>query len=134
MTRSPTLILRAFVTFLLLDLGFRVLGFERVLQLVLGRRVKLARQLPDEGLRLARRTFRAVQNATALYYRGREDCLPKALTTFYLLRRQAIPAQLCFAVKKFPFTAHAWVETYGEPLDDEPSRLGRYTVIHRVAS
>jgi Transglutaminase-like superfamily len=67
------------------------------------------------------------------YYRRQKDCLPKALTTFHLLRRQGIPADLCFGVKKFPFSAHTWVEAFGESLDDDPLRLQHYTVIHRVA-
>jgi hypothetical protein len=67
------------------------------------------------------------------YYRRRKDCLPKALTTFYLLRRQGIPAEICFGVRKFPFAAHTWVEALGEHLDDDPSRLRHFTVIHRAA-
>jgi len=115
-----------------LDVGFRVLGFDRVFRFLLRRRARPDVLPQPEGTRRARLTFRAVQNATMLYYRGRDDCLPKALTTFYLLRRQGIPVEICFAVKKFPFAAHSWVEAYGEPLDDTPSRLRQYTVIHRV--
>lgn len=128
------LTLRALVAFLALDLGFRLLGFGRVYRYVLGRRPRPARWPPAEGGRRARGTFRAVQNATALYYRSREDCLPKALATFHLLRRQGIPAELCFAVTKFPFSGHAWVESYGEILDDDPERPSLYTAIHRVPS
>jgi len=131
--RSCMLIPRALVTFVVLDVGFRCWGFDRVLQLILRRRGGSAGWLPDEGLQRAQHTFRAVQTATMLYYRRREDCLPKALTTFHLLRRQGIPAELCFAVKKFPFAAHSWVEAYCQPLDDTPARLRAYTVIHRVA-
>jgi len=131
--RPCMLVPRALVTFVFLDAGFRCWGFDRVLQLVLRRRAGSSGWLPDEGLQRAQRTFRAVQTATMLYYRRREDCLPKALTTFHLLRRQGIPAELCFAVKKFPFAAHSWVEAYRQPLDDAPARLRAYTVIHRVA-
>ncbi len=131
--RRHTLILRALLTFVVLDLAFHILGFDRLLELILRRRARASLRLAEAGRQEAQNTFAAVQDATMLYYRRREDCLPKALTTFHLLRRQGIPAELCFAVKKYPFTAHAWVEAYGEPLDDEPSRLKRYTVIHRVA-
>lgn len=131
--RRQLLILRALLTFVVLDLAFHVLGFDRLLRLILWRRSRTGSWLVADSRQEAQSTFAAVQDATMLYYRRREDCLPKALTTFHLLRRQGIPAELCFAVKKYPFTAHAWVEAYGEPLDDEPSRLKRYTVIHRVA-
>jgi hypothetical protein len=116
-----------------LAVGFRYWGFDRVLQFILRRRAGAARWLPAEAFQRAQLTFRAVQNATMLFYRRTEDCLPKALTTFHLLRRQGIPAELCFAVKKFPFTAHSWVEVQRQPLDDAPARLLAYTVIHRVA-
>ncbi len=131
--RRHTLILKALLTFVILDLAFHILGLDRLLRFILWLRAGTHPQLGGDGRQEAQRTFAAVQDATMLYYRRREDCLPKALTTFHLLRRQGIPAELCFAVKKYPFTAHAWVETYGEPLDDEPSRLRRYIVIHRVA-
>jgi len=126
------LTLRALAAFLALDTGFRLLGFGRVFQYVLRRQPRLARWPPAEGRRQAHGTFRAVQNATALYYRRRRDCLPKALATFHLLRRQGIPAELCFGVTKLPFGGHAWVEAYGEILDDDPERPSQYTVIHRV--
>lgn len=132
--KAYALTLRALFAFVLLDVGFRLLGFDRVLKLILRRRTNPAGWLPAEGKRQAENTFRAVQNATMFYYRRREDCLPKALTTFHLLRRQGIPAELCFGVRKFSFGAHSWVEAYGEPLDDDPTRLTTYTVIYRVGT
>ena len=53
---------------------------------------------------------------------------------FHLLRRQRVPAQLCFGVKKFPFAAHSWVEAYDEVLDDDPQSVRHYTVIERIDS
>ena len=129
----PGLTVAALATFVLLDLGFRWLGFDRVLQLVLRRRRPAAAWPVAEGRAQVRRTFEAVQRATMLYYRRRRDCLPTALATFTLLRRQGIPAELCFGVKKFPFAAHTWVEAWGEWLDDDPGRLRHYVVIHRIA-
>jgi hypothetical protein len=131
--RTHILALRAFSTFLALDLGFRLLGFERVYRFVARRTRKPSGWAVAEGKQQAQRTFRAVQSATMFYYRRRKDCLPKALTTFYLLHKQGIPAEICFGVRKFPFAAHTWVEALGEHLDDDPSRLQHFTVIHRAA-
>jgi hypothetical protein len=132
-SRTRSLALRAFSTFLALDLGFRLWGFERVYRFVSRRSPGSSGWAAAEGKEQAQRTFQAVQRATMFYYRRRKDCLPKALTTFYLLRRQGIPAEICFGVRKFPFAAHTWVEALGEHLDDDPSRLRHFTVIHRAA-
>jgi hypothetical protein len=131
--RSRTLTLRALGTFMILDVAFRFLGFGRVYRLLLRRRPRSVSWTPIDASNQAKLTFQAVQAATMFYYRRQKDCLPKALTTFHLLRRQGIPADLCFGVKKFPFSAHTWVEAFGESLDDDPLRLQHYTVIHRVA-
>jgi hypothetical protein len=131
--RPLGLTVRAFTTFVFLDLGFRLLGLDRTLALVLRGGARPANRSPAESRRQATRTFAAVRDATLLYYRRRKDCLPKALTTAHLLRRQGIAAEICFGVKKFPFAAHSWVEAGGEQLDDDPPRLRHYTVIHRIA-
>jgi len=132
--RAHGLTLRALSTFLVLDVGFRLLGFDKVYRFIVRRRPGSALWAPEEGRLRAQRTFEAVQGATMFYYRRRKDCLPKALTTFHLLRRQGIPADLCFGVRKFPFAAHTWVESFGEPLDDNPARVRQFTIIHRAAS
>jgi hypothetical protein len=89
---------------------------------------------PRQGAPTARErsedTWAAVQAATRWYYRRQQDCLPKAVTTFELLRRQGLPARLCFGVRKFPFAAHSWVEASGLVLDDDPPRVAFYQVIH----
>ena len=126
------LTLHALIVFVALDLGFRLFGFDRVYRRLLRRPAGPERWAPADARRQGRATFVAVQRATMLYYRRRKDCLPKALTTLYLLRRQGIPTELCFGVKKFPFSAHSWIEVCGERLDDHPPRVQSYTVIHRV--
>lgn len=131
--RSLALTLRALATFVAFDVAFRVLGFGRTFAAV-RRRPGGAPLPPAEGLRRARGTFQAVQNATMLYYRRRQDCLPKALGTWHLLRRQGIAADLCIGVAKFPFRAHSWVDFQGEILDDDPARVSQYTVLHRFGS
>ncbi len=119
--------------FVILDVALPVLGIPRILERLKRRRAREASWPAAAGRNQAERTFAAVQKATMLYYRRRRDCLPKAVTTFHLLRRQGLVAELCFGVKKFPFAAHSWVEAYGLRLDDEPSRIEELTVIHRIS-
>jgi Transglutaminase-like superfamily len=135
--RAPStrgLALRAFVAFAVLDVAFRFVSLERLLLQLRRRPFRPAGWSPSAGSAQAGRTFAAVQKATMFYYRRRRDCLPKALATFHLLRRQGLAAELCFGVKKYPFGAHAWVEAYGQPLDDDPPRLAAYTVIQRLSA
>ena len=136
-TTSAGLVARALVLFVLMDVGFRCVGFSLVAR-VLGdyaRRIGgRKRPLDDFGLP-ARRTFAAVCIATRYYYRRRLDCLPKALATHCLLLAQGVPAELCLGVKRYPFAGHAWVEVAGVRLDDSPSalyRAGTYRVLQRL--
>ena len=114
--------IEAFLVFVLLDVGFRVLGFPSVFLRVerFGRRsFPIADEAPLEVQRCTvRRVLAAVQTATRYYYRRRLDCLPRALTTYLLLRRRGVAATIHIGVKRYPFGAHAWVECRGEVLDD----------------
>ena len=128
------LTVRALAVFVLLDLAFRFVGLNRLLELLRRRRARPVSWPAAAGGDQARRTFAAVQRATMLYYRRRRDCLPKAMTTFHLLRSQGLAAELCFGVKSYPFRAHSWVEAYGQLLDDDPPRIAGYTLIHRLSA
>lgn len=125
--------LRALITFVWIDVGFRWVGFDRTYRWL--SRATRARTRPAEEISVeeAREAFRAVQQATRFYYRRRLDCLPKALTTFRLLRLRGIPAELCLGVRKYPFSGHAWVECGGEILDDDPRRIRQYTLLKRLS-
>lgn len=123
------LVLRAWLIFLRIDVGFRRHSFEHVLQWVSRENLKISM---GEALRKPEDFFEAVKIATAFYYRKRRDCLPKALTTFYLLRRSGQDAELLIGARQFPFEAHAWVHCNGTVLDDFPGRVEDYTILHRV--
>ena len=112
--------IQAFLVFVLLDAGFRVMGFSRAFRLVewWGRRRASAAASPADQRTTVRRTLGAVRRATRYYYRPRLDCLPRALAIFVLLRSQGVPATLHIGVKRYPFGAHAWVECQGGVLDD----------------
>lgn len=110
---------QAVLFFVVMNLGFRILGFPRMFRLVdrWGRR---AVEVPGLAFqrRTVRRTLVAVRCATRYYFRRRLDCLPRSLAVYVLLRRQGVPATLRIGVKRFPFGAHAWVECLGKVLDD----------------
>jgi len=68
----------------------------------------------------------------SLFTRGEPDCLPRSLTMTYLLRRRGVRSEICFGIQKFPFEAHAWVESEGEIVStSDDDRIARYVVIAR---
>jgi hypothetical protein len=134
--RATSLVVCALALFIIIDLGFRWAGFDRVrrtLTAYAARRGARVRPIRD-AKELGRETFEAVCTATRFYYRRRLDCLPKALATQCLLLARGVSAHLCLGVRLFPFAGHAWVEVDGERFDDSPSakyRAGSYTLLER---
>ena len=60
---------------------------------------------------------RAVATAAAFYPR-RALCLEQSLVLYWLLRRRGAGVRLRVGVQPFPFTAHAWVEHEGRPINE----------------
>jgi len=113
--------IKAFLIFVLLDVGFRTLGFPWVFLRVERSGQRFFPSADDAPLEVQRHTVRrvlaAVRTATRYYYHRRLDCLPRALTTYLLLRHRGVSATLHIGVKRYPFSAQAWVECLGEVLD-----------------
>lgn len=135
--KGPTpvfLTLQMLVFFVRLDLAFRFFGFERsrawVMKKSAGSPLRPTDRRMDE---LVTRTYRAVVAATAFYYRQRRDCLPRALAIYHFLRAKGAPVELRIGVKKFPVSAHAWVEYRGQVVDISPNIARRYVEMKRVA-
>lgn len=127
------LTIEAFVLFMLLDLLLVRWPFDKVYaRLVESPRRRVKRQPEAYRRHVIEEIVGAVTIATRFYYRRRRDCLPKSLTLCRLLRSRAIPAEFCLGVKKYPFSAHAWVEWEGELIDDWPQRVGTYRVLTRL--
>ena len=68
--------------------------------------------------------------------KGDLDCLPRALGLFAFLRHAARAPELVIGVKRYPFTAHAWVEIDGTPMlenDQQSLRIASFHQILRVS-
>ena len=125
--------IRALLFFALLDAALPLLGFDRVYRLVVTRPKRRRRRLDQARQReIVHHTYRSVRTATRYYFRRRKDCLPKALTTFYLLQRRGVEVSFCLGVRKYPFGAHSWVEWQGRVIDDHPAEVKRYTLLSRA--
>lgn len=118
--------------FIFLDCGFRFFGFESTREKLLSRVRKIQPAPPSERDKATlEQIVSAVDAGTRYYYRKRLDCLPRALTMFYLARQQRLPVEFCLGVKKYPFAGHSWVEYQGEIIGDRPNRVKLYTVLVR---
>jgi hypothetical protein len=63
---------------------------------------------------------------------GLEDCLPRSLALFAFLREGGLPVRHCIGVKRYPFTAHAWVESDGVALLQEAGLTESFTTIATI--
>jgi len=116
----------------LIRLGLAVLGFQRLWKLVANDQSPILR--PDETF--LKRVVWAV-DVISRWTPGGVTCLPRALTTQYMLTRYGQPATLRIGValeKNQKLNAHAWVEVQGEIVIGKLSDLSRYTPLplHQV--
>ncbi len=56
--------------------------------------------------------------AVAAFFPARALCLEQSLALHWLLGGRGIPSTLRLGVQPFPFTAHAWVEHEGAPVNE----------------
>lgn len=129
-TESWCLPLRAWIALSIMPLALKWLGFVRVYRWILARDVAELKCL--EVKRLARRVLEGTNSASGFVYRRRQDCLPRALTVLLLLKGVGLRGSLCIGVKRLPFESHAWVECGDLILDERPSRIRAFTVLHRT--
>ncbi|HET6232338.1 MAG TPA: lasso peptide biosynthesis B2 protein [Longimicrobiaceae bacterium] len=70
----------------------------------------------------------------AAFFPGRAVCLEQSLALYVLLRRRGVPAQLALGVQPYPFTAHAWVELDGEPVNEDRETVDKFQRLPEVAA
>ena len=122
--------IKTFVVFSAVNLGLKVWGYEKVLDFVVRRSSRKTRRTPAEvDPKILVHSEDAMTAVRRYYYRKQKDCLPRALTTFYLLRGQGVPVSYRLGVKKFPFAAHSWVEFEGRVVNDLPGQRDQYKLI-----
>jgi hypothetical protein len=59
----------------------------------------------------------------AAFFPGRALCLEQSLALYWLLRRRGVSARLRVGVHPAPFTAHAWIEYDGAPVNEDDDRI-----------
>jgi len=120
---SFSLLLRAYIALLRMDLQLAFRGFPSLHRTVRELPVKAGNGTVDEICRAA--------DLACVFYFKQVLCLQRSAATTALLRRCGIPAQMVIGVQVCPFRAHAWVEVAGQVVNDKPYVSERYLVMDR---
>ena len=83
------------------------------------------------GLTTALQAFSRAEN----FFRTRDakvDCLPRSLALHRFLIAAGFDVHHCLGVKRFPFSAHAWVVAGDEALCDSQTFVNQYKEISRI--
>ncbi len=91
----------------------------------------LAIQQTPNAMVHALRTFRRAENLFPTDDTG-INCLPRSLALHRFLLRVGIDADHCIGVRRFPFGAHAWVESGSSVICDSPSFVDQFMEISRI--
>jgi hypothetical protein len=95
--------------------ALRVLSFATTLRAVQRRADR--RPDPQPTIETAEAFARRVAIVAAILP-GRLRCLEQSLTLYYLLRRRGASVELKIGVQPYRFSAHAWIEYRGQPLNE----------------
>jgi hypothetical protein len=87
--------------------------------------------LAEGALETALRMFSRAENFF-IARRAPGDCLVRSLSLYRFLRLVNIPAEHVIGVRRFAFSAHAWVEYQGSPLLDDRART--FTPLSRIGT
>lgn len=118
------------VALIVVTIALRVLGFPRTVATIR----HAARRVPARAGAHAGADTDRVQavvsgvTAAAILCPARTECLEQSLALYVVLRRSGVPAELRFGAIRDPFSAHAWVELHGQPVNEDPEQLRRYAV------
>jgi hypothetical protein len=82
----------------------------------------------DDALYAIARATRFVRSALR---HGKPDCLDRSITLALALRWAGIDAEVCFGVRRVPFTAHCWVEVNGRTVLQKTSKIEYNSIIAR---
>ena len=114
--------IKAYILILAVDIGFHLLGFSRVYNLVADKnRYRHKGRDPLKEQEEIDRISHLVRAACRNHF-CRAECLHRSLVLYRLLRRRGVPVDLCIGVRKDngDFSAHAWLEYNRQVLKESP--------------
>lgn len=107
-----------YLSLIFFDIQLKHRGFQNIFPQYVSK-YKIIRQINTEINNEKVFRFLKLINSACLYYPSKAQCLHRSFLAFRFLRQKfAIPVELVIGVKKFPFSAHAWLELNGEVVLD----------------
>jgi hypothetical protein len=106
------------------DIAARM-GFARTHALVA--KCPVVRQRPSEEVA----GICAAVAEACVWYVKRVQCLQRSAVTTWLLRLHGVPAELVIGCRPVPVRSHAWVEVYGQVVNDRPQYQKFFQVLER---
>lgn len=124
--------LRCALALVAVKAGLTFLGFGRTFALA-GRwtRKRSERRAPLDAFSSLGIVHRVA--LVAAFFPGRAECLEQSLALFVLLRRRGVAVELRLGVQPYPFTAHAWIEYEGVPLNESRETVKSFVLFPRLA-
>lgn len=124
------LLLRAVVSLGMVDLALRVSGFQRVVRPARASILAEGQASDAENLLRGRHYARWI-DAVARRHIVPVPCLHRSLVLHQWLRQDGLPSELRIGVRKEAgvFMAHAWVELYGQAINDSVAAVAPFTAL-----
>jgi hypothetical protein len=117
-------VLRAYLKLIQFDLYLALGKFQALHEKVRGYPI---RKIPVAA-NTAEQVCEAVDTACMWYWK-QVLCLQRSAATACLLKRSGVPARLMIGAQQMPFRAHAWVEVYGQVVNDKSYIREVYSVL-----
>lgn len=120
--RDRVLLLKLWLLLPIVAVLLRLLDYLRTLRILSrwSQAAPVQARLPADAMSYALRLGRLATIA-GRYVPTNGSCLRQSLLVWWLLRRKGMPAELRIGVRtQEGFTAHAWVEVDGQPVNDTP--------------
>src|SRR6267378_8166149 len=104
---------KALLGLILFDLLLLSRNFRRLHHIVSSWKITDKRAEPEA----TRKVCDAI-NLACVWYPKHVPCLQRSSVTTCLLRSRGVAAQMVVGAQKLPFKAHAWVEAYGQAINE----------------
>lgn len=126
--RSPVYTVIALLMFVAYDVAFKILGFKQLFKIIAQSNLTRREHVDPEFIQ---RVCAGIERAR-IWYPKQIMCMQHSVVTKCLLEHYGVPARLTFAARKMPFKSHAWVEVWGNVVNDTQKVRTFYKIFKQI--